>query len=61
MQVPRHWRMKHQLYRLHGVRLSNGNLGMLNRPEQESNANDATTDVAEEVVSNEKRAAVRVA
>lgn len=61
MQVPRHWRMKHQLYRLHGVRLSNGNLGMLNRPEQDMNVTDDATDVAEEVVSNDKRAAVRVA
>ena len=61
MQVPRHWRMKHQLYRLDGVRLSNGSLGMLNRPEQETNATDAPNDVAEEVVSNDKHAVVRVA
>ncbi|MCA9889528.1 MAG: hypothetical protein KC546_14205 [Anaerolineae bacterium] len=58
MQVPRHWRMKHQLYRLHGVRHSNGSLGMLNRPEQELNANEAEIEA---VQTDKKPVAVRVA
>lgn len=57
MQVPRHWRMKHQLYKLHGVRKDDGSLGMLNRPEhdvpnQESDDYVSETE-AEEVATAE--------
>lgn len=58
MQVPRHWRMKQQLYRLNGVRYSDGNATMLNRPVAVVSVATTVAEVATKV-STEKP--VRVA
>ena len=60
MQVPRHWRMKQQLYRLNGVRYSDGNTDLLNRPGVTSEAKVADSDSISAAKSS-KTPVVRVA
>jgi len=60
MQVPRHWRMKRQLYQLTGVIQSDGSLSLLNRPDTEVLLGQIATEVCvisqEPVVSKELEA-----
>lgn len=58
MQVPRHWRMKQQLYRLNGVRYSDGNTDLLNRPGVVAEAKVVDSDSA---AKSSNKPAVRVA